>query len=157
MAASSSGSVVTMEAVREQLKLMGHQVPDEVIASFLDEAGFTQGQSLPGNTSQRVQSYSASFDVVPVQTARGNARRGSSHHSGVERSDTARSFEGSLHSAKQSKCTSAVGNRKGVAFGDTSSASPSDRSSSSLVSGYEASHPRWHFRAGLAASYCFAA
>ena len=67
---------MTLEAVREQLSLMGHSVPDDVISAFLSEAGFTGSQQRKQATSHEGQcSFKASFDVFPGAAGRASSRQ----------------------------------------------------------------------------------
>ena len=143
MASASSTSVVTLEAVREQLKLMGHQVPDEVISAFLEEAGFTSGQEQPNRASKTGQDYKASFDMFQTQAGNSPPRHSTLRPSNFL-TDTARSSRHSSGHSKQAQRASGVGNRKGQlgsSSEDDCTASHSDNSCSSCISEYEARTP----------------
>lgn len=141
MASGGPTSVVTLDAVRDQLKLMGHQVPDEVITAFLDEAGFSSGFSQAQQTARERQPYQASFDFAQTQAA-GRPRTPSPRRDTARLASSRRSLQ--IKTPPQPPVGATKnGNLKGAPpyrlGGGASPTGHSDKSCSSCLSDYEAS------------------
>ena len=129
MASAGSASVVTVDAVREQLQLMGHQVPDTVITAFLQEAGFDQG-ARPQQTARETQQYQASFDFRPDKVS------GSRRHYHPQMASRPHNNRPEAHAFRPAKDRRAVGNQEAKAsrLDGVDTASLTDNTCSSCAS-----------------------
>lgn len=128
MATGGEQPVVTLEAVRQQLELMGHQVPDDIISAFLNEAGFTGDQRQPAQTAGQY-SFKASIDLDVVPKA------GDQHSRQLQRSRT----HGSLDASQSRGKANQWGKQRGQATGSDSLGARRFRGSTDVPSSHSCS------------------